>query len=161
LSEGVQQGAYPKGEAVMNKLSMLKLSLIAAVLTLASTSTLHAQTSSSLVRVKVPFAFEVGSTQFAPGVYTIGILNRSTLYVRGTDSSAVASMQYGDNGKIIADSRVVFQRIGSQYFLSEVWSSGTTEHLIAYPSKAEKQAQRLEAANHPAAPGVEIAVAQK
>jgi hypothetical protein len=145
----------------MNKLSMLKLGLIAAVLTLASTSTLHAQTPPRLVRVKVPFAFEAGSTHFAPGVYTIGMLNLSTLYVRGTDSGVFAAMQLGDNGKTIADSKVVFQRVGSQYFLREVWATGSTEHLVAYESKSEKQALRLEAANHSAAPGVEIAVAQK
>ena len=44
----------------MNKLSMLKLSVIAAALTLASTSTLHAQALYGRAEIKVPFAFEVG-----------------------------------------------------------------------------------------------------
>jgi hypothetical protein len=162
LSEGVQQGAHPKGEAVMNKLSIVKLSLIAAVLALTSMpSTLHAQSSSDLARVEVPFAFEVGSTHFAPGVYNIGTLYGSkVLYVRGTNHCAFASMQYDANGKTIADGKVVFQRVGSRSFLAEVWSAGTTEHLVTYKSKAEKEALRELAANHSTIQGTEIILAQ-
>jgi hypothetical protein len=156
LSEGVQQGAYPKGEAVMTNLSILKLSFFAAVLALASTpSTLHAQ-----AQIKVPFAFEVGSAHFAPGVYTLSMLNGSTLHVRGIKYGAYASIQSGDNSQTITGGKVVFHRIGAQYFLSEVWSSETKEPRIVYPSKAEKQALRQLAANPPAAQGVEAILAQ-
>jgi hypothetical protein len=161
LSEGVQQGAYPKGEAVMNKISMLKLSVVAAalVLTLAPTSAVHAQDLDEKARVEVPFAFEVGSVHFVPGSYSIGRLNGSTLYVHGAKHGAFASIHYGDNDKTIVANKVVFHRVGSQYFLSEVWSAGTTQHMVAYQSKVEKQALEL-AANHPAIQGTEVILAQ-
>ena len=145
----------------MNKISMLKLSVIAAVLALASTpSTLHAQSPVGLAQVKVPFAFEVGSAHFAPGVYTAGVLNGSTLYVRGAKSGAFASMRLDGGGKTITATKVVFHRIGGQYFLSEIWSAGTTEHVVAYPTKAEKQAMRELAANQLAAQSTEVTLAQ-
>jgi hypothetical protein len=146
----------------MTKFSILKLSLIAAVLTLASTpSTLHAQTPAHQARINVPFAFEVGSEHFAPGTYLIGMLNDITLNVRGAAKAAFASMKSASNSKTAAAGKVVFAKVGDRYFLREVWSSGATDHLVAYETKAEKQAQKLQlAANQPAAQGVEIALAQ-
>ena len=156
MSEGVQQCAYPKGEAVMNKSSILKLSLFAAVLTLAST--LHAQAPDGRAKIKVPFAFEVGPAHFAPGVYTVSMLNGSTLYVRGTEYGAFAPIKSGDNSAITGG-KVVFHRVGGQYFLSEVWSDGTKEPMVVFPSRAEKEALEL-AANHPAIQGTEVILAQ-
>jgi hypothetical protein len=145
----------------MTKFSMLKLSLIAAVLTLASTSTLNAQTPSRQARINVPFSFEVGTQHFAPGTYTLGMVNDITLNVRGTANAAFASMKSASNSKPVATGKVVFAKVGDRLFLREVWSSGALEHLVAYETKAEKQAQKLQlAANQPVAEGVEIALAQ-
>jgi len=146
----------------MTKFSILKLSLIAAVLTLASTpSTLNAQTLRDQAQFKVPFAFEIGSEHFAPGVYTLGMLNQVTLIVRGTGHAAFAPMKSDSNGKSIATGKVVFHRVGGQYFLGEVWTAGSTDHLLAYETKAEKQAKQTGlAANRPSSTGVEIALIQ-
>jgi len=143
----------------MTKFSMLKLSLITAALTLASTN-LNAQTPSLQAKINVPFAFQVGTVQFAPGTYTVGMLNGVTLRVQGSKNAAFASMLPAISNKPIAGGKVVFDRVGGQYFLREVWTAGTTEHLVAYESKSEKQAQKSElAANHPATSAAEIAVA--
>lgn len=144
----------------MTKISMLKLSLIAAVLTLASTATLNAQTPAHQAQIKVPFAFEVGSQHCAPGTYTVGMLGHLTLAVRGTGNGGFASMKFEGNGKAIAGNKVVFRRVGSQYFLAQVWTAGSSEHLTAYETKAEKQAQKTELAANRPAEAVEIALAQ-
>jgi hypothetical protein len=145
----------------MTKYSILKLSLIAAVLTLAPTSTLRAQTEDGRAQFKVPFAFEVGSAHCEPGVYTIGMLNAVTLHVSGARTGAFASMRPASNRETITSGKVVFHRIGNEYFLEEVWSAGSRDHLVAYQTKAEKQALKVElAANRPAATGVEIALAK-
>ena len=144
----------------MTKFSMLKLSLLAAALTLASTLPSQAQTPGQ-ARISVPFAFQVGTEHFAPGVYTVATSNDLTLAVRGAGNGAFASVHKDSKGTAAASSKVVFRRIGGQYFLSEVWVAGSTEHLVAYETKAEKQALKQElAANRPETPGVEIALAQ-
>lgn len=144
----------------MNKSSILKLSIFAAVLTLASTSTLHAQAPDGRVEIKVPFAFEVGPAHFAPGLYTISMLNRSTLYVHGPKSGVFASIEPGSGNSAIAGGKVVFHRVGDQYFLSQVWSDGNKLPLVVNPSKAEKEALSQLAANHPAMQGTEVILAQ-
>jgi len=144
----------------MTKFSMLKLSLFAAVLALPSASTLNAQVMDGQAKIQVPFAFQVGTEHFAPGTYTIGMLNGFTLNVRGGGNAALASMKTDGNGKAIASSKVVFVRVGGQYFLHEVWAAGSADHLVALQTKAEKQAQKLEAANRANAPAVEIALAK-
>jgi len=144
----------------MIKVSMLKLSLFAAVLALASTSTLNAQVMDGKAQINVPFAFQVGTEHFAPGTYTIAMLNGFTLNVRGAGNAALASMKTDGNGKAMASSKVVFRQVGGQYFLREVWAAGNPDHLVAVETKAEKQAQKLEAANRASAPAVEIALAK-
>jgi len=134
-------------------LAILGLVLLAA----ASASAQTVQPS----QIKVPFAFQVGSEHFAPGTYTIGTISNLTLAVRGNAGGAFASMKPESNGKAVAGSKVVFRRIGGQYFLAQVWTAGATDHLTAYPTKAEKQALKSElAANQPAASDVEIALAR-
>jgi hypothetical protein len=144
----------------MTKFSMLKLSLIAAALTLTSTSNLRAQDAPPHARVTVPFAFEVGPTHFAPGTYTVGMMNGS-LHVRGTQNGGFASVTRNESRSSAIASRVVFRRVGNEYFLGEVWTAGSAIHLVAYPTKAEKQAVRVElAANRLATQDVEISLVQ-
>ena len=144
----------------MTKFSMLKLSLCAAALALASTLPSQAQAPAGQARIQVPFAFQVGTEHFAPGVYTVAMINQLTLSVRGAGNSAFAAMKRDSNGNV-ASSKVVFQRVGGQYFLREVWTAGGSAHLTAYETKAEKQALKTEQeANQPAAPTVEIALAK-
>lgn len=141
----------------MTKFSM---SLIAAVLALASTATLNAQIRSGQAQIKVPFAFEVDSVKFAPGVYTLNLLNHATLNVTGADRGAFTPMMT-DSNAAAERSKVVFRRVGDRYFLREVWEAGSAKHLVAYESKAEKQARKQEqAAQQPGAAAVEIALGQ-
>ncbi len=143
----------------MTKFSMFKLSLIAAVLTLASTtSPLHAQVLEGKTQFNVPFAFEVGHDHFAPGVYTVSMLHSSTLQVNGFRNSGFALVMPAWNGKTIARNKIVFHQIGGEYFLAEVWTAKSTDHLVAQPLKAEKRAMVL-AAGKSAAPAVDITVA--
>ena len=144
----------------MTKFSMLKLSLFAAVLALASTATLNAQTPGGQAKFQVPFTFQVDSVQFAPGTYTVAMLNAATLKVTGPRNSVFAPMHLVEGNKASTKSKLVFVRVGSQYFLRETWAEGSAKYLVTFQSKAEKQAAKLElAASHPATPAVEIAQA--
>jgi hypothetical protein len=98
-------------------------SLAAALLAAAG---LYAQSSQTLV-AKVPFGFHVGSVALPAGEYSLDMraaagfvrvisANRKTVALMGTFATQTA--EYNQQGKL------VFNRYGDNYFLSQVWSPG-------------------------------------
>ena len=83
----------------MSTFSMSKIpaTVIAAVLALASSApALHAQDSGFIVKVNVPFAFEIATGQyFTPGVYTIHMDSAQSMIVQGTSKSGLAITRVG------------------------------------------------------------------
>lgn len=149
----------------MSTLSMLKIRASVFVSTLALalvSSALPAQMPSPRARVTVPFTFQVGSTHFAAGTYILGSPQDHVLYVQGGKRSAFVISSREWNGTPARSSKAIFHRYGNQYFLSEVWVAGETDHLTCAQSKAEKEARRSprdnERASVPDHSNVEIAL---
>lgn len=131
----------------MSTLPLLKIRAAAAIstLTLALASTaLRAQMPVERSLVNVPFAFQVGSTHFAPGTYTLSSPGDYLVYVQGEKHSALAISSHGLNSVPASASKVIFHRYGNQYFLSEIWMKGDIDHLYCPPSRAEQEAKRSE-----------------
>jgi hypothetical protein len=89
---------------------------------------LSAQVTSPVVKAKVPFEFTVMGRTMPAGDYVIDPANNaSTVILKCREHSAsiivptdtLQSVGPQDVGKLI------FHRYGSQYFLSEVWGSGS------------------------------------
>ncbi len=93
----------------------------------------------------IPFEFVVGNTTMPAGEYTIKA---------GGDGSrlAVVRIQSADyqtsvnvlsvsayTGKNQGESKLVFHRYGSQYFLSQIWSSGRSEGRQLPGSRTERE----------------------
>jgi hypothetical protein len=104
----------------------------------------------SMVRANVPFDFKVGSAQLPAGPYEIKV----------DSASAAAIMIQNDEGKAGALSnarreyprnttaKLVFHKVGSQYFLAEIWRSSEAEGMILPTSKQEKELEKeLQASN--------------
>ncbi len=129
----------------MSTFSMSKIpaTVIAAVLALASLApALHAQDSGFIVKVNVPFAFEIATGQyFTPGVYTIHMDSAQSMIVQGTSKSGLAITQLANDGKPAKKGKAVFTRYGEKYFLREVWVTGNSSHLLCNESKAERRLQ--------------------
>jgi len=152
----------------MSTLSMLKIRASVLVSTLALAlicSTSPAQMPDPGTQVNVPFAFQVGSTHFAPGTYILSNVQDHVLYVQGRKHSALAMSWHESSEKPARISEAVFHQYGNQYFLSEVWTKGSTNYLSCPPSKAEKEAKRSqrndERASAPDHTNVEIALLQR
>ena len=99
--------------------------IVAAVgllLTLAMVS-VSAQTPTS-AQVNIPFDFTAGKANLKPGNYTITRVNGTALKLRSTDGKKTvlinAPLTIGSRD-FKAGSRLVFNRYGSQYFLTQVW----------------------------------------
>lgn len=129
----------------MTTLSMSKIraAVVVAFLAVVSGSTvLRAQNKTTQSKIDVPFAFEVGSVHFAPGTYTLTGPRENGLSVRGVYGSALAMNRHEVSLLPATSSRVVFNKYGNRYFLREVWTKDSTDHLCGYESKAERQVER-------------------
>ena len=120
----------------------------AAVLTLtAGIPAAQAQTNlRELAKVSVPFGFEVGSQHFEPGVYTISKQNESILRVSGKDGAALLMANNESSIKTTESGKAVFEQVGGKFFLTQIWTVGSTDHLVSVKTSQYKRAQRIEEA---------------
>jgi hypothetical protein len=111
-----------------------------ALTTLASTRVAQAQEH---VVVNIPFDFVAGNTQLPAGQYSITASgpNRTLLLIDRKDSAASAYM--GTNAvvatEIQSESKLIFNRYGDRYFLSQVWTAGNSRGRQLLKSAREKE----------------------
>ena len=104
---------------IANLLGVLSLLLVAAC----------ANAQSVNVKANVPFDFTVGKSNLAAGTYNIQSISTGTgqvLVIRGEDgaNSMLASPNSAETLNPSPNSRLVFHKYGSQYFLSQIWLEG-------------------------------------
>ena len=100
------------------------------VLRIASLATLliagaWAQLAHPLV-VDVPFDFNAGKTSLAAGEYQVKMQQPGVLRITTIDGKHAAMILTGStvSNKPQAEPRLMFNRYGNRYFLSQVWSAG-------------------------------------
>jgi len=137
---------------------------LVAIVTLAFASALaaSAQNSKSLV-VNIPFEFSIGGKTLPAGEY---IVTRATQ----SDQTGLAIKNADGRGNAIVltktvsaderqnQSRLVFKRYGSHYFLSQVWTSGQDIGRELYKGKQERSLEMELAKNNEKPETVAIAV---
>ena len=138
-----------------------KVTTIAAAvglfLTLAISITAQTPTGAE---VNIPFDFSAGKANLKAGNYIVTYSSGNALKLRSADGKKTvlvnAPLTIGGRD-YKAGERLVFNRIGSQYFLTQVWLTADYGRQL-FPSKAETAARR-ELANRNAKPDrVEIAI---
>jgi hypothetical protein len=92
----------------------------------------------SYVKADVPFAFNVGAAQLPAGTYEIKVASQNEMIIEDGESRAVALSNARREGPRKTESKLVFHRIGNQYFLAEVWKGSGEGGLIVPTSKHEK-----------------------
>jgi hypothetical protein len=134
------------------------LSLVVMSLTLITTGA-YAQ---SYAKADVPFAFTVGSAQLPAGTYQIKSSNAAgtAIVILNAKTNAGAVSMVGREYPRQTSAMLVFHRIGSQYFLAEVWKGSGNEGMIVPTSQQEKELRKeLQAANGHSGGYVEVVVA--
>ena len=145
-----------------NTISTFRSALLVAALAFAPlTASLHAQMAER-VQVNVPFDFQDGSRTFAAGIYTLSLSSSNhILTIQGRDNSGLAMSMVEDSGRTAPKTgKVVFNRYGDKYFLSQVWEANQSAHTVCIKTNAEIKAQKAQsqiASTRPATPTVEIA----
>ena len=97
----------------------------------------------SKVEVDIPFEFSAGKAMLKPGVYTIKRLSGNNLMLRRSDGesavilNAPLSLTSNDSQSV---ERLVFNKYGEQYSLSQVWLTADTGRQLFVGRKASKPA---------------------
>ena len=107
----------------------------------------HAQAPSK-VEVNIPFEFSAGKTTLPAGVYSIKRMSGDNVTLRSEDgkSSVILNAPVTDNSTDPnAVERLVFERYGEQFALSQIWLTADTGRQVWTNKKGEKS-QRIEIA---------------
>lgn len=98
------------------------------------------QAQSYALSASVPFAFHVNGATCSSGRYIFQKeVNRDSQSLRNTDTGRSLFMGVAPQSKVNHGSpRLVFNRYGNEYFLSEIWNDQGTGTRLAM-SKLEKQ----------------------
>ena len=96
----------------------------------------------SYVKADVPFAFNVGTAEMPAGTYEIKVMNQSTILIQNpaTGAGAFSIARREDRGK--TESKLVFDRVGTEYFLTEAWTGSGDAGIIVPTSKHEKELKK-------------------
>lgn len=138
--------------------SMLALAGLFFVLAVANS---QAQIPAKVV-VSVPFDFTAGKATLKAGTYSIRRLNGNALSIKSADGMKTvvvnAPLTIGSRD-FKAGERLVFNRYGADYFLSQVWLSVDSGRQLHQSGREEKTAREFKLARADAKPErVEIAV---
>lgn len=134
------------------------LSCALAIGVLASAPAAAAQSSTTTVKVDVPFAFRTASQMMPAGIYRIDLLSDHTILLRGAGSHAATFVMVhaATASKAPSKGAVVFDRYGNNYYLHQIWTPGDDSGRECSKSKAEKET--LQAQNSQPPTLVEVAL---
>ena len=98
-----------------------------------------------LTKATIPFDFTVGRTNMTAGAYTVRSIVPGTIQlVRDDHKASVIALTNGVQArKTPAGSSLVFTRYGNSYFLSRVWTAGSSTGRELPKSKLEIEVARV------------------
>ena len=119
---------------------------IAAVFVLAMIPSASAQ--GDLIKTNIPFAFHVGAKTLPAGPYEfrldfeVGSL--SLVGPKGSDAIAFVTELAPAQHSSETDSHIIFDKVGTNYTLSEVWESGM-DGVLVYATKGKHEHEVIHA----------------
>ena len=97
------------------------------------------------VKADVPFDFTVANKLVPAGTYTISAVSYGVIEIQNSDRHVVVLTTTSHDANESKTAKLVFNRIGNQYFLREVLCSSADMNMSVPASKAEKSAREQEA----------------
>jgi hypothetical protein len=98
-----------------------------------------------VVAAEIPFDFVVGSKALPLGKYTVRPLTQQAVMIQSEDtqSSAIVLTTAVQAPKTLETGKLVFNRYGDQYFLSQIWTVGNNTGRELSKSKLEREVAKL------------------
>lgn len=96
------------------------------------------------IQTNIPFDFTAGKTSLSAGVYAVEMISENALLVRSIDGkkSVLLLARQAEPGRKQKPARIIFNRYGHRYFLSQAWVSGGDVGRELHPSGAERRLAR-------------------
>ena len=118
---------------------LLGLATFVVFITLAVGS-LQAQTGYR-IQTNIPFDFTAGQTSLRAGIYAVEMISENALLVRSIDGTnrVLLLARQADSRGTQKPARIIFNRYGDRYFLSQAWVSGGDVGRELHPSGAERR----------------------
>src|SRR5882762_4237767 len=121
--------------------------LMAGVLVLSSMAATQVARAQKTMVVDIPFAFTAGSATLPAGEYRVQKmdLNSAVLLIHCWDAraSALVITNAAEAKEPQTESKLVFNRYGNRYFLSQVWTAGSIRGRQLPISPREKEMPQL------------------
>jgi hypothetical protein len=115
-----------------------------ALTAMASTRVAQAQ---ELLVVNIPFDFVAGNMTLPAGEYSIKVSapERTLLLIDGKDAAASSFLNTNAvaTTEIQTESKLIFNRYGDRYFLSQVWTEGNSRGRQLLKSPREKEMAQI------------------
>jgi hypothetical protein len=117
--------------------------VMAGVLALTAMATTRVAQAQETVAVNIPFDFAAGKTTLPAGEYSVKVseTTHALILISRKDSTASAFIITNavDAANVQSESKLVFNRYGDRYFLSQVWSEGNSRGRQLLKTAREKE----------------------
>ena len=116
------------------------LSLVVMPLMFSATSA-YAQ---SFAKANVPFAFNLGQKQLPAGTYEVKVEGAASnmIMIRNIETGEGALSISGYEAPRSTEGKLVFNHVGNEYFLSQVWKESGSQGKSIPTSKRERELTR-------------------
>jgi hypothetical protein len=117
----------------------------------------------SFAKADVPFAFNVGTAQLPAGIYEVKVLAQSPyeIMIRNPETSTAAVSIVRREGPGNTEAKLVFDRIGNQYFLSEIWKDSGAGMIVPTSKHEQELKKELQLAKGPSSGSGKVIIALK
>jgi hypothetical protein len=121
-----------------NLIAMLSLVVVSLIF---NATSVYAQ---SFAKAHVPFAFNVGQKRLPAGTYELKIdgVASSNIMIRNIETKESTLSIAGYEPPRNTESKLVFNRVGNEYFLSQVWSGSGSPGMRIPTSKRERELRK-------------------
>ena len=126
--------------------NVLLIVVAVSFLAIAGETSARAQVTDPIVS-DIPFGFTVRDTAFPAGEYTIkriASVNPGVMQIRSADGTQKMVFLVGSAqaNKIPDQTRLIFDRVGDQYFLSEIFEAGNDAGVGLMKSHTERKLEK-------------------
>ena len=121
--------------------------LMAGVLVLSSMAATQVARAQEAMVVDIPFAFTAGNATLPAGEYRVQKMDRNSavllIHCWDARASALVITNAAQAKELQTESKLVFNRYGNRYFLSQVWNAGSIRGRQLPISPREKEMPQL------------------
>ncbi len=93
------------------------------------------------IQTNIPFDFTAGESSLRAGIYAVEMISDNAVRVRSIDGkkSVLLLTSATEPGRTQKPARIIFNRYGDRYFLSQAWMSAGDVGRELHPSGAERR----------------------